>query len=83
LLVDLILETNNHRSEIWGKCPRLDTHLTYMIDIALTTERKDCHRGDRGKHDYGEPLGGRCDRARSREDREERGVGWNAERGSG
>jgi hypothetical protein len=20
------------------KCPRLDTHLTYMIDIALTTE---------------------------------------------
>ena len=43
-------------------------------------ERQDCHRG---KHDYGEPLGGRYDRARSLEDRGERGPGWNAERGFG
>jgi|HubBroStandDraft_6_1064221.scaffolds.fasta_scaffold1861418_2 hypothetical protein len=28
-------------------------------------ERQDCHRSDRGKHDYGEPLGRRCDGARS------------------
>ena len=46
-------------------------------------ERQDCHSGDRGKQDYGEPLGGRYDRARSREDRGERGLGWNAERGFG
>jgi hypothetical protein len=24
--------------ETWSKCPRLDAHLTYMINIALTTE---------------------------------------------
>jgi hypothetical protein len=34
----LILETNNPGSATWIKCPRSDSHLTYMIDIALTTE---------------------------------------------
>jgi hypothetical protein len=29
---------NNRRSETSIKCPRPDTHLTYMMDIALTTE---------------------------------------------
>jgi len=47
---------------------------------ARGNEREDCHRG---KHDYGEPRGGRYDRARSREDHGERGLGWNAERGFG
>jgi hypothetical protein len=32
------LESNNRRSETCIKCPRTDTHLIYMIDIALTTE---------------------------------------------
>ena len=31
-------EMNTSRSEQSGLCPRPDTHLTYMIDIALTTE---------------------------------------------
>ena len=35
---NLILETNSRRSETWVKCPRTDTHLTYMIDVALTAE---------------------------------------------
>jgi hypothetical protein len=34
----LISETNNPGSATWIKCPRSDSHLTYMIDIALTTE---------------------------------------------
>jgi hypothetical protein len=32
------LGTDNRRSETCGLCPRGDTHLTYMIDIALNTE---------------------------------------------
>jgi hypothetical protein len=35
------LVTAQSRPEMFmyvGKCPRLDTHLTYMIDIALTAE---------------------------------------------
>jgi hypothetical protein len=33
-----ILETNNRRSETWIKCPRIESHLTYMIPVTLTKE---------------------------------------------
>jgi hypothetical protein len=45
-------------------------------------ERQDCHRSDRGKHDYGEPQAGGVTEP-GLEYREKCGVGWNAERGSG
>jgi len=34
----LIVETNKRKSETWIKCPRSDTHLNYMIDVALIEE---------------------------------------------
>jgi hypothetical protein len=37
-LSDFHVHTKNRRSETYDVCPRSDTHLTYMIDIALTTE---------------------------------------------